>query len=101
MRITVKNIGRKLLIAATFIAICSCVSTIKEKGGQQLEAQDNYYVAAPTFGHRVTTIREDAIRYGVKVLASGKSFKKVLPVSKGTISQRCLCGDMKWMMIRK
>ena len=46
MRITVKNIGRKLLIAATFIAICSCVSTIKERGGQQLEAQDDYYVAA-------------------------------------------------------
>ena len=54
-----------------------------------------------SYTHLVTTIREDAIRYGVKVLASGKSFKKVLPVSKDTISQRYLCGDMKWMMTRK
>ena len=87
-----------LLLMVAITTICSCVSTPQRSG--QLKEQDEYDVQL-IFGRRVTMIRWDATHCGVNVQANGKLSKKVIPVSKDTISQRFLCGDTKWTMTRR
>ena len=82
-----------LLLMVAITTICSCVSTPQRSG--QLKEQDEYDVAAYIW----PSCHND--HCGVKVQANGKLSKKVIPVSKDTISQRFLCGDTKWTMTRR
>lgn len=87
-----------LLLMVAITTICSCVSTPQRSG--QLKEQDEYDVAAYIWPscHNDPMGRDTLWSEGT---GEWEIIKKVIPVSKDTISQRFLCGDTKWTMTRR